>query len=116
MSEAEHRLAVYGSLAPGRINHHQLAGLSGRWYSGTVRGTLVAEGWGSALGYPAIMLSASAPAVEVQVFESGDLPDHWARLDAFEGSAYRRVTTLVSAAQGEVEAQIYELAAPPAGD
>lgn len=25
----DHRLATYGTLAPGRVNHHQLAGLAG---------------------------------------------------------------------------------------
>ena len=44
-------LAVYGSLAPGRPNAHQLAALDGRWLPGTVRGRLVDSGWGVALGY-----------------------------------------------------------------
>jgi gamma-glutamylcyclotransferase (GGCT)/AIG2-like uncharacterized protein YtfP len=38
------RLAVYGSLAPGQANHHQLAGLAGEWRSGVVRGWLTASG------------------------------------------------------------------------
>jgi len=38
---AEHRLATYGTLAPGRPNHHQLDGLTGRWLEGHVNGTLV---------------------------------------------------------------------------
>jgi hypothetical protein len=46
------RLAVYGSLAPGRPNRHRLSGLSGRWIEGTVRGRLLHEGWGAELGYP----------------------------------------------------------------
>lgn len=60
---AHFRLATYGSLAPGRANAHQLDGLTGRWIEGEVRGTLVAEGWGSALGYPAIVLDADGPEV-----------------------------------------------------
>jgi hypothetical protein len=45
--DARHRLTTYGSLAPGRPNHHQLDGLEGRWSRGHVRGTLVDAGWGA---------------------------------------------------------------------
>jgi gamma-glutamylcyclotransferase (GGCT)/AIG2-like uncharacterized protein YtfP len=108
------RLAVYGSLAPGRVNHHQLDGLSGRWSPGQVRGRLVAEGWGADLGYPALTLDPAAEPIDVQVFESPDLPAHWSRLDEFEGDAYQRVSTAVHTAAGDVEAAIYVLR--PAAD
>jgi gamma-glutamylcyclotransferase (GGCT)/AIG2-like uncharacterized protein YtfP len=55
--------------------------------------------------------------VAVQLFESPDLPHHWARLDEFEGSDYRRVLTRAQTSDGgEVDAWIYVLAmgeAPP---
>jgi gamma-glutamylcyclotransferase (GGCT)/AIG2-like uncharacterized protein YtfP len=104
------RLATYGTLAPGRVNHHQLAGLKGQWQHGTVRGRLDA-GWAAAHGYPGLVLDPLGPAVEVHLFESADLPDHWARLDAFEGSGYRRVVTQVRTADDELAAWIYVLAA-----
>jgi gamma-glutamylcyclotransferase (GGCT)/AIG2-like uncharacterized protein YtfP len=107
---ADTRLAVYGTLAPGRVNHHQLAGLQGQWRQGTVRGRLADAGWGVEHGYPALILDPLGPAVEVHLFESADLPDHWARLDAFEGSGYRRVVTRVRTADGERDAWIYVLA------
>jgi gamma-glutamylcyclotransferase (GGCT)/AIG2-like uncharacterized protein YtfP len=107
---AARRLAVYGTLAPGRPNHHQLSGLSGRWIEGTVRGELFQVGWGADLGYPAIVLDVDGPIVDVQVFESSDLPDHWARLDEFEGSGYRRTVTPVGTAEGDLWASIYVLA------
>lgn len=107
MSGRVDRLAVYGSLAPGRPNHHQLAGLSGRWIEGTVRGDLVEEVCGSV--YPGMVLDPDAPPVTVKVLESPDLPSHWARLDAFEGDAYQRTATLVTTSEGEIEAWIYEL-------
>ena len=107
---ADSRLATYGSLAPGRLNHHQLAGLKGSWRQGTVRGTLVSAGWGAQLGYPALVLDPRGSAVEVYLFESSELPDHWPRLDAFEGAGYRRVVTQVQTANGEVNAWIYVLA------
>jgi len=112
VSAAETKLAVYGTLAPGRSNHHQLSELNGSWSSGTVNGVLREQGWGAALGHPAIVLDPNGPAVEVQVFESQDLPRHWARLDAFEGAGYRRVATQVNTVAGQTDAFIYELAEP----
>jgi gamma-glutamylcyclotransferase (GGCT)/AIG2-like uncharacterized protein YtfP len=103
------RLAVYGTLAPGEVNHHQLAGLAGSWYRGTVRGTRFSSGWGAAHGFPGLILDPLGPIVNVQIFESPDLPAHWARLDEFEGSGYRRVVTTVSTDEGEQDAWIYEV-------
>ena len=109
-SSANVRLATYGSLSPGEINHNQLSALTGRWSKGTVRGILSPAGWGSALGFPALTLDPSGPLVNVNVFESPDLPEHWARLDEFEGSGYRRVVVAVQTPQGELPAFIYVLA------
>ncbi len=108
---AERRLATNGTLAPGRPNHHQLAGLTGRWRRGTIRGRLVEAGWGAALGFPGLVLDEAGPAIEVHLFETQDLPRHWQRLDAFEGPGYRRVPTRVQTAEGELDAFIYALAA-----
>ncbi|WP_027132756.1 gamma-glutamylcyclotransferase family protein [Geminicoccus roseus] len=108
---ADTRLATYGSLAPDRVNHHRLEGLAGRWRHGTVRGRLIDAGWGAALGHPGLVLDPGGPLVEVQLFESPDLPGHWARLDAFEGDGYRRVATLVRTEDGEAEAWIYVVVA-----
>jgi gamma-glutamylcyclotransferase (GGCT)/AIG2-like uncharacterized protein YtfP len=106
------RLATYGTLAPGRPNYGQLSDLSGRWLVGHVRGSLVEAGWGAKVGYPALILDADGPPIEVNVFESRALPHHWHRLDAFEGSGYRRVAVDVSTADGVLSASIYVLAEP----
>ena len=106
----EHRLATYGTLAPGRANERQLSMMRGRWTVGTVRGHLKDAGWGSAMGYPGIILDPAGPEVEVHVFEAKDLPDQWARLDAFEGEGYRRVETDVDVSGVSFRAFIYELA------
>lgn len=103
------RLATYGTLAPGRVNHGQLAELKGQWLQGTVRGRRVEEGWGAGFGYPGLILDPLGEVIDVHLFESPDLPDHWARLDAFEGDGYRRVVTEVSTADGNLEASIYEI-------
>lgn len=110
----DHRLAVYGTLAPGRSNHHELGGLCGTWCAGTVRGHRVATGWGVAMGYPALALAMDGGDVGVELFESADLPDHWDRLDAFEGAEYRRTMVRVATAGGMVDAWIYAAADPMA--
>ncbi|WP_159716006.1 gamma-glutamylcyclotransferase family protein [Geminicoccus flavidas] len=107
---ADEWLATYGSLAPGEVNHHQLAGLTGRWMTGTVRGRLMEAGWGAALGFPGLVLDPSGEEVPVHLFHSPELPDHWPRLDAFEGDGYRRVVAQLETADGPVEAWIYVLA------
>lgn len=103
------RLAVYGSLAPGRLNHHQLSNLSGHWRPGKVRGRLEARGWGAAVGFPGLVLDSRGDEIEVQLFECQELPAHWMRLDGFEGDGYRRVTARVETASGAVEACVYVL-------
>ena len=85
------RLAVYGSLAPGRENHHLLAKYPGSWSRGRVRGELINAGWGAAGGYLGLIPRDDGPWVAVQVFESPALTDAWPELDEFEGSEYRRV-------------------------
>ncbi len=104
------RLAVYGTLAPGRVNHHQVSSLAGTWQRGTVRGQLFSSGWGAALGFPGLILDPLGPLVNVYVFESPELPKHWNRLDDFEGDGYRRVVTRVDTQGGVRTAWIYTLA------
>jgi chorismate mutase/gamma-glutamylcyclotransferase (GGCT)/AIG2-like uncharacterized protein YtfP len=106
----ETRLAAYGSLQPGQPSHHHLATLAGQWSTGTVRGTLVNEGWGASLGFPGLVLDPNDSEVAVQLFESADLPAHWPRLDALEGDGYRRVMTVVQTPDGPRNASIYVLA------
>jgi gamma-glutamylcyclotransferase (GGCT)/AIG2-like uncharacterized protein YtfP len=74
-----------------------------------VRGWLIESGWGAAQGYPGLRPDPAGPEVAVQVFASDDLPAHWARLDAFEGEEYARLTIEVTTADGPVTAQIYAL-------
>lgn len=88
---ADRRLAVYGSLAPGRANHHHLSPIEGEWVHGlSARGELLAEGWGSDLGFPALRWSMTGPEVPVALLVSGRLTAEWERLDRFEGRDYLR--------------------------
>jgi gamma-glutamylcyclotransferase (GGCT)/AIG2-like uncharacterized protein YtfP len=110
------RLAVYGSLAPGRQNHHIVEPLGGEWTAGVIEGDLAQFGWGAAIGYPALRLRPSGPAVPVQVLTSTALPAAWASLDEFEGPEYCRVLAPVwSGAPGSARslvavANLYEAA------
>ena len=65
---ADDRLAVYGSLAPGKSNHHMLARYAGTWSRGRVRGDLVNAGWGAAGGFPALIPRDDGPWVDVQLY------------------------------------------------
>jgi gamma-glutamylcyclotransferase (GGCT)/AIG2-like uncharacterized protein YtfP len=107
------RLAVYGTLAPGRSNHEQLAHLPGRWFDGVVRGRLHDAGWGADLGFPGLVLDDDGDDIAVQLFEAESLRTEWPRLDAFEGPGYRRVAVHVRTSSGAVQAHIYVLATNP---
>jgi gamma-glutamylcyclotransferase (GGCT)/AIG2-like uncharacterized protein YtfP len=75
-----------------------------------VRGELVSSGWGAAIGFPGLILDPRGPLVDVDLFESAELPEHWARLDEFEVRGYQRVVTTVKTEAGERSAWIYGLA------
>lgn len=104
------RLATYGTLGPGKPNHHHLSMIDGNWSTGSVRGFLHDAGWGADLGFPAIVLDPTGPEVFVDVLESEQLSEHLERLVDFEGPGYARVLTEVTTSSGKVEAFIYVLA------
>jgi gamma-glutamylcyclotransferase (GGCT)/AIG2-like uncharacterized protein YtfP len=106
-----HRLAVYGSLAPGKANHHMMAGMAGTWRSAVLRGSLRNEGWGAGQGFPGFLWDGADTPVAAQVFSSPDLPRHWRQLDEFEGPEYRRILVPVEIEGGEIQVcNVYELA------
>lgn len=94
------RLAAYGTLAPGRSNHHVVAPLGGSWEGGVVEGDLHPVGWGATQGFPAFRPRPGGDVVPVQVLTSSALAGDWARLDQFEGKAYRRILVPVFATGG----------------
>ena len=107
-----HRLFVYGTLAPGRPNEHVLSDIPGVWEPASVTGTLLQEGWGAAVGYPGIVLDKHGSKIEGFLFSSEHLPDHWSRLDDFEGQDYKRMlTTVCLKDETAVDAYIYTLCA-----
>jgi gamma-glutamylcyclotransferase (GGCT)/AIG2-like uncharacterized protein YtfP len=86
-----HTLAVYGTLAPGRPNHHVLAPLGGEWTDGLIEGDLLPLGWGADLGFPGFRPRVGGDAVAVQVLSAPSLATAWPTLDRFEGPGYERI-------------------------
>jgi len=54
-----------------------------------------------------LILDADGAPIDIDAFESSELPHHWDRLDAFEGAGYRRVAVDVETAEGVITASIY---------
>jgi gamma-glutamylcyclotransferase (GGCT)/AIG2-like uncharacterized protein YtfP len=105
------RLAVYGSLAPGKLNHHIVAPAGGTWTAGVVTGAFSENGWGAAHGFPGLRWSPNGGTVRVSLLTSDALPNHWTRLDDFEGDDYMRILVPVSDEDSRVVtvANLYEL-------
>lgn len=109
---ADTRLAVYGTLAPGAVNHAVVADLRGVWSRGVVHGWLHPTGWGMTHGFPALRWDPHGPAVHVHLLTSEDLSDAWSRLDRFEGEEYRRIVVPVDCGGRQVLANIYTAGGP----
>ena len=116
-SGAASRLFVYGTLAPGQRHEDQLSMLRGYWEPATAAGRLITIASGESAGYPGLIVGmhpdterdADGGKVQGLVFCSDELSHHWARLDRFEGVAYRRVVMEVSLCAGRrAQAQVYE--------
>ena len=109
------RLFAYGTLAPGRPHAHLLADTPGTWEPAQTAGSLVRDGWGAALGFPALVLDPhSTEAVSGMLLTSEALSKQWDVLDEFEGPGYERVAIIVTTADGtERSAQTYALRPSP---
>jgi len=89
------RLAAYGTLQPGRQNHHWLEGVNGTWQQGFVLGHLT-----TLAGYPVLHLDPAGGRVPVALLTSNDLPALWPKLDRLEGANYRRSLAAVHRGEG----------------
>ncbi|MCH7690703.1 MAG: gamma-glutamylcyclotransferase [candidate division Zixibacteria bacterium] len=102
------KLFIYGSLGPGQPNERILTAIGGIWEPATVRGYLKQCGWGSEMGYPAIVLDEEGVEVSGFVFSSDNLDKHWNELDDFEGDEYERVIAEVHMDDNRtIEAHVY---------
>ena len=103
-------LFVYGTLAPGQPNEKVLTQIGGKWKRAYIKGTLKSQGWGSILGYPAIVLEENGEKIDGFIFSSENLQNHWDKLDDFEGKEYSRMLTQVLTDAGDqICAYIYVL-------
>lgn len=104
------KLFVYGTLKPGESMNQMLSSIGGSWKKGTVQGEFIRPNEIAGFPYPGVILNDESGDIDGYVFESKNLHSHWDRLDAYEGSSYRRVITEVTRDDGQtVEAYIYEL-------
>jgi gamma-glutamylcyclotransferase (GGCT)/AIG2-like uncharacterized protein YtfP len=104
------RLAIYGTLAPGKVNHHHIADLGGDWYDAALRGGLGKVPEGVHQGLPGLRLDPAAPAMAVKLLVCPGLPVAWARLDAFEGEEMQRLLVPLESADGPIAvANVYAL-------
>jgi len=102
------RLAAYGSLRSGRANAAVLQGIDGLWEEGSVVGMLEEPD-----GVPLLRWGHGGNPVEVMVLASNHLPEHFERLDEFEGGRYERILVPVDGGDGSIMiANVY--AAPTA--
>ncbi|MFK7891909.1 MAG: gamma-glutamylcyclotransferase family protein [Granulosicoccus sp.] len=105
------RLFIYGTLAPGQVNHHVVADIPGDWQRASVRGTVIQLHCGPTEVYPGLIPGSDdelAGTVEGWVFSSEHLHSHWQRLDEFEGDEYERIVICVRIAESEfLEACVY---------
>lgn len=102
MDNPDHRLIVYGSLAPGEANHFLLADLPGAWERCVIRGNM-GEYW----GFKAFQYDETGPEHPAWLFSSPQLPRLLSELDAFEGEAYERRLIPAQVGDHRVMAQIY---------
>jgi gamma-glutamylcyclotransferase (GGCT)/AIG2-like uncharacterized protein YtfP len=102
-------LVAYGTLAPGREHHNQVATLRGTWQPCTITGRFDAAGWGVTGGFPGLVWDPGAPAIPAYLLESPDLPREWSRLDGFEGDAYVRQVLPVTTSAGRLLANVYTI-------
>lgn len=101
------RLVVYGTLAPGEVNHHILEPIPGNWSRCVLRGAIDRSG-----SFPVFQWDPSGEALEAQLFESPELPDHWLRIDRFEGPRYKRLIVPAETERGIKMANVYVAASP----
>lgn len=103
LDRPSHRLAVYGTLAPGEPNASVLADISGEWSDGTVQGEVT-----QIEGFRAFRWMEGGAEVGVKVLMSKDLPDHLPKIDRFEGKNYKRILIPVACESELTVANIYE--------
>jgi gamma-glutamylcyclotransferase (GGCT)/AIG2-like uncharacterized protein YtfP len=90
-------LVVYGTLSPGEANESVLAGVEGTWEPVRLEGTQ----WTDEYGLPRFRWEPmTGTQTSAKLLRSAMLPQHWSRLDQFEGNTYRRILVRYSTTSG----------------
>jgi gamma-glutamylcyclotransferase (GGCT)/AIG2-like uncharacterized protein YtfP len=91
----EQTLVVYGTLAPGKPNHHIVEHIQGTWQKGIIKGELSNKGWAAENGYLGFCHTSptNEKSIEAHILTSTELPQNWSMLDDFEGEGYQRILT-----------------------
>lgn len=97
-------LIIYGTLGPGRPNHSKIEHINGIWKKGIIRGKLINEGWGAAMGYFAFKNTPEneQEIIQAYILISDELHKHWEFLDEFEGDEYTRTLTQYQLEDGTI--------------
>ena len=82
--------------------------IEGTFSSASIRGFHYPDGWLQHFPYPGVDLDDKGDVIPGCAFFSSELHKHWGRLDAFEGSHYKRVITTVRLDDGTtVDGYVY---------
>lgn len=98
----DQRLALYGTLRRGEVNHALIEDLPGDWIGGQVVGIV-----SQLNGHPILMWDSSGDNVQVEVLVSDRLPSKFDQFDGFEGNAYERIWIPVETSSGKQICNIY---------
>ena len=80
LDKPDERLVIYGTLAPGRVNHYVIEDLRGRYRDCAVRGRI-----SEVDGLPYFTWAPAADTLGAQLFCSKQLPEKWRDLDRLRG-------------------------------
>lgn len=100
----EIKLIIYGTLAPGKPNHHKISHIKGDWKPAVLKGgKLENKGWGADLGFNGYVPAKENEQTNIScyVLFSDELMKNWEILDEFEGAGYKRILAEYELENGE---------------
>lgn len=103
LDSPDQKLVVYGTLARGKINHSVISDVPGDWEDCSLNGEIH-----EVRGLPAFNWDPNGPIQNRELFTASDLPEHWERLDHFEGDSYQRILVPVRTSNGLSIANCYQ--------
>ena len=96
------RLASYGTLSPGEVNHCIVGGIPGKWKDCLLLGQIREEE-----GLKIYKWDTYGDEIAAKILSSPDLPKRWGEIDRFEGARYGRGLTLACVDDQWIVANVY---------